>query len=79
MPADLAKPDEITKDERFKTTSGTAHDHKHSGGPFGNLEPRYGKAPGHWKVNYVKDLHEKVLEYHPYHVFKVRYSIYQNI
>ena len=60
LPATLAGRDEITKDERFKTTTGVVHDNKHSGGPYGNQDPRYKKAPGHWKVHFVKDLHEKV-------------------
>ena len=59
VPPTLAHPDEISKDERFKTTTGIVHDTKHLGGIYGNREPIYKKAPGHWKVNYVKDLHEK--------------------
>ena len=57
----LAKQDEIPRDEHFKTTSGIAHDYKHSGGPYGNQDARHNKAPGHWKIGYVKDLHEKVI------------------
>lgn len=62
IPATLAKPNEIIRAEHFKTTTGTVHDAKFSGGPYGNLDARHIKAPGHWKVNYVKDLHEKVID-----------------
>ncbi len=60
MPAELVAKDEVPRGDQFKTSSGVAHDRKHSGGPYGNLEPIHIKAPGHWKVNYVKDHHEKV-------------------
>ena len=60
LPATLAKPDEIVRTEHYKTTTGAAHDVKFLGGPYGNRDPDYKKAPGHWKVDYVKDLHEKV-------------------
>ena len=60
LPADLAVKDQVPKGEHFKTTTGDVHDLKHLGGPYGNRDPLYKKAPGHWKVNYVKDLHEKV-------------------
>merc|ERR1712038_7321 len=60
LPPTLALQDEIPRDEHFKTTTGIVHDNKHSGGPYGNQDVRYKKAPGHWKVNYVKDLHEKL-------------------
>ena len=56
------KPDEVPANDMYKTTSGTAHDIKHHGGPYGNRDPYYKKAPGHWKINFVKDLHEKVCE-----------------
>ena len=61
LPAELAAGDEIPLDDRFKTSSATAHDVKHTGGPYGNSDPIYKKAPGHWKVDYVKDFHEKVV------------------
>ena len=60
MPATLAKPNELIRHEHFKTTTGTAHDTKFLGGPYGNIDPQYKKAPGHWKVDYIKDFHEKV-------------------
>ena len=62
LPAPLVRKDEVPREENFKTTTGTVHDLKHFGGPYGNRDPYYKKAPGHWKVNYVKDLHEKVLK-----------------
>ena len=60
LPPTIAKASEVGKGEPYKTTTGTAHDLKHLGGPYGNNDPIYKKAPGHWKVNCVKDLHEKV-------------------
>lgn len=60
IPATIAKPDEVSRDAIYKTTYGTAHDLKHQGGPYGNKDPYYSKAPGHWKMDYVKDLHEKL-------------------
>ena len=60
LPGELVTGDEVPLDDRFKTTSATAHDVKHTGGPYGNSDPLYKKAPGHWKVDYVKDVHEKV-------------------
>ncbi|XP_046573804.1 uncharacterized protein LOC124281845 [Haliotis rubra] len=58
LPSDLAKPDEITRDQIFQTTYGNAHDRKYPGGMFANTV--HNKAPGHWKVNYVKDVAEKL-------------------
>ena len=62
LPAELALKDEIVCPDIYKTTNGVAHDVKHMGGVYGNQNPLYKKAPGHWKVNYVKDHHEKVGE-----------------
>jgi len=64
LPPKLAKPAEVTRDEHFTTTTGTIHDQKHSGLVYGNQDPLYNKAPGHWKVDYNKDLHEKVCYNH---------------
>ena len=58
LPPPLAKPDEVTRDQHFKTTTGAFHDPKHPSLLYG--ERIHKKAPGHWKVNYVKDLAEKV-------------------
>ena len=59
LPPTLAVQDEIIEGDLFKTTTGSAHDRKHLDG-YGNRDPLYKKAPGHYKVGYVKDLHEKV-------------------
>lgn len=59
LPPPLAKQDEVTRDQHFETTTGKAHDNKYPYGPFHNTV--HTKAPGHWKVNYIKDLAEKVL------------------
>lgn len=58
VPPPLARQDEITRDQHFKTTYGDFHDTKYGKGVYGN--PIHQKAPGHWKVNYVKDLAEKL-------------------
>lgn len=58
VPPPLARQDEITRDQHFKTTYGDFHDPKYGKGVYGN--PIHQKAPGHWKVNYVKDLAEKL-------------------
>ncbi|KAL8568139.1 hypothetical protein ACOMHN_027662 [Nucella lapillus] len=58
LPPPLAKQDEVTRDQHFKTTTGTFHDPKHPSLLYGERIHR--KAPGHWKVNYVKDLAEKL-------------------
>jgi len=60
LPPKLVKATEVTRDEHFTTTTGTVHDQKHMGLAYGNLDPLYNKAPAHWKVDYNKDLHEKV-------------------
>ena len=60
LPPKLVKPGEITRDEHFTTTTGSTHDQKHMGLVYSNQDPLYKKAPGHWKVDYNKDLHEKV-------------------
>lgn len=58
LPPPLAKQDEVTRDQHFETTTGKAHDNKYPYGPFHNTV--HTKAPGHWKVNYIKDLAEKL-------------------
>jgi len=68
LPPQLAKNSEITREEHFTTTTGTAHDHKHVVGVDSNLDPIHKKAPGLWKVHYNKDLHEKVSEMLPMHM-----------
>jgi len=70
LPPKLVKAAEVTRDEHFITTAGSAHDNKHAGLVYGNQDPLYKKAPAHWKVDYNKDLHEKVC----YH-FNVYYAI----
>ena len=62
LPPQLAKDGEVTREEHFITTTGTAHDQKHFGLSYGNLDPLYKKAPASWKVHYNKDLHEKVCD-----------------
>ena len=66
LPAELVVPDQVPRNERFHTTTGDVHDLKQIGaGPYGNRDPHYIKAPGHWKIDYNKDLHEKVfIAYH---------------
>ena len=61
LPPKLAKAAEITRDEHYLTTTGIVHDQKHMGLAYGNQDPLYKKAPAHWKVDYNKDLHEKVV------------------
>ncbi|ESO97527.1 hypothetical protein LOTGIDRAFT_104414 [Lottia gigantea] len=58
LPRNLAAPDEIIDNQRYDTTTGKAHDNKHPGTTYNNLV--HLKPPGHWKVNYVKDLAEKL-------------------
>ncbi|KAK3102684.1 hypothetical protein FSP39_013124 [Pinctada imbricata] len=58
VPPPLAKQDEITRDQMFDTTYKKYHDHKYDKGVYDN--PIHKKAPGHWKVTYVKDLAEKL-------------------
>ncbi|XP_013409529.1 uncharacterized protein LOC106173086 [Lingula anatina] len=58
MPPSLAKQDEITNTRRFETTTGHFHDKKYLDGVYSN--PIHKKAPGHWKVGYVKDHIEKL-------------------
>ena len=65
MPGKLARDNEITRPEHFETTNGAFHDPKFLGGPYGNIDPSvrlYKKAPGHWKVEYTKNFHDKVLQ-----------------
>lgn len=58
VPPPLAHQDQITRDQHFETTTGKAHDKKYPGLLYSN--PVHKKAPGHWKVDYVKDLAEKL-------------------
>lgn len=58
VPPPLAHQDHITRDQHFETTTGKAHDRKYPGTTYSN--PVHKKAPGHWKVDYVKDLAEKL-------------------
>lgn len=58
VPPPLAKQDNITRDQHFETTTGKYHDNKYPGTTYSN--PIHQKAPGHWKVDYVKDLAEKL-------------------
>ena len=58
MPPPLAQQDQITRDQHFETTTGKAHDNKYPELLYSN--PIHQKAPGHWNVDYVKDLAEKV-------------------
>ena len=58
MPPPLVHPDHITRDQHFETTTGKAHDRKYPATTYSNTIHQ--KAPGHWKVDYVKDLAEKV-------------------
>ncbi len=57
LPSELILGDEVPAEERFQTTAAAAHDVKSGSG---NEDPIYKKPPAHWKVNYVKDFHEKV-------------------
>lgn len=58
VPPPLAHQDQITKDQHFETTTGKFHDKKYAATTYSN--PVHLKAPGHWKVDYVKDLAEKL-------------------
>ncbi|KAK7481500.1 hypothetical protein BaRGS_00027262 [Batillaria attramentaria] len=58
LPPPLAKQDEVTRDQHFKTTTGHFHDNKYPSNLY--RDRLHKKAPGHWKVNYVKDLAEKI-------------------
>ncbi|KAI0207377.1 hypothetical protein LSAT2_007971 [Lamellibrachia satsuma] len=61
LPPPLAKDDEFRKQDYFRTTTGTVHDNKYLETAYKpDVNPIYQKAPGHWKVNYVKDVHEKL-------------------
>lgn len=70
IPPNLVQHPEICHTEHYKTTTGTVHDVKQQGCSYGNLDPLYKKAPGHWKVHYNKDLHEKVA-YYSWKLFQV--------
>ncbi|XP_060556411.1 stabilizer of axonemal microtubules 3-like [Ruditapes philippinarum] len=58
VPPPLAHQDQVTRDQHFETTTGKAHDRKYPATLYSN--PVHQKAPGHWKVDYVKDLAEKL-------------------
>ncbi|PVD18243.1 hypothetical protein C0Q70_21769 [Pomacea canaliculata] len=58
LPPYLAKEDELTRGQHYQTTSGFYHDRKPHTLLYG--ERIHKKAPGHWKVNYIKDLAEKI-------------------
>jgi len=61
LPPPLAKDDEFRKQDYYRTTTGTTHDNKYLETAYKpDVNPIYKKAPGHWKVEYVKDVHEKV-------------------
>ena len=62
LPPPLAAHAEVAPKERFRTTTGYAHDRKHvDRAVYGNHEPLYKQAPALYNVHYNKDLHEKVL------------------
>ena len=58
LPPNLAKENEITNDKPYLTTNEYFHDKKTPGLLYSNMQQP--KAPGHWKVTYMKDLTEKV-------------------
>ncbi|CAH1787255.1 unnamed protein product [Owenia fusiformis] len=62
LPPGLAKKDEVPNDEKYPTTTGKVHDRKFPNptGIYGNDYGIHKKAPGSWKVHYVKDLSEKL-------------------
>lgn len=60
LPPELARKNEIPRDQHYKTTTGTAHDYKAPGGPYGNRDPQYNKAPAHYKVSYTANKHEQL-------------------
>uniref|UniRef100_A0A0B6ZBH8 Uncharacterized protein n=1 Tax=Arion vulgaris TaxID=1028688 RepID=A0A0B6ZBH8_9EUPU len=57
LPPKLAAEDEVTKEKPFLTTKEYFHDRKF---PDSYNDPQHLKAPGHWKVHYMKDLTEKL-------------------
>ena len=58
LPPPLVVQDEVTRDEHYKTTANKFYDYKHPSVLYDGLIHK--KAPGHWKVNFIKDLSEKV-------------------
>ncbi|CAG5118486.1 unnamed protein product [Candidula unifasciata] len=58
LPPKLAAEDEVTKDKPFLTTKEYFHDRKFPGLLYSNSLHK--KAPGHWNVDYIKDLAEKL-------------------
>ncbi|ELU15411.1 hypothetical protein CAPTEDRAFT_224565 [Capitella teleta] len=60
LPPELVKPSEIDNAQHYKTSTGTAHDFKTTGGPYGNQSQEYKRAPALYKVDYVNDHHDKL-------------------
>ncbi|XP_005105255.1 uncharacterized protein LOC101859880 [Aplysia californica] len=58
LPPGLAKENEVTNDKPYLTTKEQFHDKKYPGLLY--KDPEHKKAPGHWKVTYMKDLTEKL-------------------
>jgi len=62
LPPPLNAEDQITATDQvinhYETTTGTVHNFKYIGGVLAN--PGHKKAPGSWKVHYIKDGTEKV-------------------
>lgn len=58
LPPNLAKEDEVTRDKPYLTTKEYFHDQKFPGLLY--KDHQHKKAPGHWKVTYMKDLTEKL-------------------
>lgn len=66
-PPPMMHDDFVSKDEYFKTTTGTTHDYKAPGGIL-SQQPLYKRAPGSWKVKYVED-----------NIAKVSYMAFKNV
>jgi len=58
LPPSLAKQSEVTKDKPYLTTKEYFHDSKKPGLLYHDAIHK--KAPGHWRVTYMKDLTEKL-------------------
>ncbi|XP_073457400.1 stabilizer of axonemal microtubules 3 [Aquarana catesbeiana] len=62
LPATLQQSSEVTAFDEllntYETTTGSAHNRKYPGGPFS--QPSHPLPPPHWKVNYNKDLWDKL-------------------
>lgn len=70
-PPPMMHDDFVSKDEYFKTTTGTTHDYKAPGGIL-SQQPLYKRAPGSWKVKYVEDNIAKV-SYMAFNTFNVKF------